>query len=332
MSICEIFLPRSPVKTAPYKNNCRYHRRQGQSFEHTRLVPEGCCPHLYRAAYPYCLSLMYDARYPLEPSGEPARSVEIRCPSGDNYVAVDISVRYVFPWFIRKLKVIAIRLLHVFNIAGEYPDRDILLKVKKVHGTCPQGLTEGRLFVFNRKDREELCPASFYAMYPALIRQPRDPAAVNSGDVQCPDSEGPHYSVEGRIVCEDFFDIKTEVTEKSGKCSLEKLPHKFCPLAFYSVFPYYLTLIHGGRFEWVKKGNRVRVQCPRVDGVVMDVELSKKRSSRDGIVRVGIAGVKGRCPRGHAPGDTFDLDAQAQGVCFAAMAVAVPFASGIREG
>lgn len=340
-SICHVTFNRLGLKTGPFKRRCRYHRIQDQKFNGEAFFPKNFCPHAFRIAYPYCLSLLYDSKYPSKDRSNPKRTVKVNCPSGDNSVELTINIRYSLPYVIRKLKDAAIRTLQFVGIDGEYPDRDVILTVSRVHKFCPIGLTEGQSFSFNIWNRKELCPASFYAAYPILMRQMTIPKNSPSGAnslIHCPDPFGVHYnqnSEHSSWDCNDFFKIKATVLEEKGKCPLghrqgdifnleDMLPNGFCPLAFYNIFPYYLTLIHSGRFEWVKRGQCVKVQCPKADGVVMEIELMRQESLGEGAVHVRVIENRGPCPKGHTRGDTFELDSHNQPLCFHALAGLIP--------
>jgi uncharacterized repeat protein (TIGR04076 family) len=110
--------------------------------------------------------------------------------------------------------------------------------------------------------------------------------------------------------------------------ALTRLCHHYvqgmCPLAFYAVFPYYLTLIHNGNFEWVRKGDSVKVQCPKPGGVAMAVEPVEIDSLGIGVVRARIIKLERSCPAGHALGDSFLLDSRNQTLCFHAAATVIP--------
>ena len=341
-SLCNITFSKFLIKTGHYKRTCRYHKKQDQQFTGNDLFPKGFCPHLFRISYPYCLSLLYDGKYPQENKSDTKRTVQVKCPASDNSVELTIRVKFTFPYLIRKLKNLAIRVLQSLGISGEYPDRDIILEVSRVSNICPIGLTVGQSFRFNIWNRKELCPASFYALYPLLMRQIPVSQKSTQGEnylVHCPDPFGVYYECTTDCKtwdCKDFFTIKAEVVEARGQCPhghregdffrLEDiLPKGFCPLAFYSLFPYYQTLIHSGRFEWVKKGEQVKVQCPKVDGVVMEIELIRQSSPGEGVVRVTVVQNRGICPKGLNQGDTFEFDSQNQPFCFHAMVALIPF-------
>lgn len=344
---CTITFDRFALTTGTYKRSCRYHRKQGQSFRGEDLLPKGLCPHAYRVAYPYCLSLLCDARYPRANGPDPQRTVQVRCPASEHSVELTLTVRFTLSAPVRMLKRLAIRTLQAVGIGGEYPDKDVLLEVSRVSKGCPQGLKEGQVFLFNIWNRKELCPASFYALYPILIQQPGHGQALQAENclLPCPDPAGVFYRCTTGPVnwnCE-HLSLSASVVEERGTCpsghragnafSIEKmLPEGFCPLAFYAVFPYYQTLIHGGSFEWVKKGERVQVQCPKADGVVMDVELIHQASPGEGLVRARVLHNRGPCPQGLRQGDTFDLDSLHQHFCFEAMAGLIPFAGNNAPG
>ena len=77
--------------------------------------------------------------------------------------------------------------------------------------------------------------------------------------------------------CIDFSKIRF-VEKTTGTCTFmnssfpiiggDAFPQKMCPYAFHAVFPYYLTLINGGWFSWVSKGEGVIVQCSNPHGSV----------------------------------------------------------------
>jgi uncharacterized repeat protein (TIGR04076 family) len=209
------------------------------------------------------------------------------------------------------MKELAVQFFHVIGIPAEYPDKNILLEVTGQKGFCPYKHKDGQVFLFNLKNRRELCPASFYATYPFLIKKALDYSSKNmdaeDNKFHCPDPYGVHYTCPDIDVnCEDFFPFDFPM-------------NGFCPLAFYSVFPYYLTLVHGGRFEWVRSGENVKVQCPKVNGVIMEVELTRFHSPGDGAIKVKIDDTLGHCPKQHKKGDMFVFDSRKQPMNFEEM-------------
>ncbi|GAB4353641.1 MAG: hypothetical protein Kow0099_37890 [Candidatus Abyssubacteria bacterium] len=194
--------------------------------------------------------------------------------------------------------------------------------------------------MFNIHNRQELCPASFYGAYHILLREAsRTEGNFRGarGSVHCPDPFGVCYSYEGAETnCEEFLSLRVRVTDEFGRCprghhrgdqfSVSTVLHeKCCPLAFHAIYPYYLTLVHAGRFEWVRKGDCVKVQCPKADGVVMGVRPVRQAGLGESAVKVEVLEVKGSCPKNCEPGDTFDIDSNQQPFCFQAMAGLIPF-------
>lgn len=80
---------------------------------------------------------------------------------------------------------------------------------------------------------------------------------------------------------------------------------KICPLAFQAFFPYWLTFVQDGWFDWVKKGDGVIVQCPNPKGIV--AKIYKKKIKKEIIVEVEIINNKGDCFWGWKINDKFLL-------------------------
>jgi uncharacterized repeat protein (TIGR04076 family) len=299
------------------------------------------CPHAYMVAYPYALALLYDAKFPgaeYTVTGKnaltPESSVIISCPCTDNRITLRIRIQYTFPLLLRLLKKAAIRTLQTLGIDAEYPDKNVILDVVSVNGQCPQGMQKGKSYLFNIKDRKELCPASFYGAYPLFLRAAARGGECGEISVHCPDPFGVQYGDEGKYsYCDSISTKDARVDSVTGVCPRQhekdstfelKGPQGMCPLAFYAVFPYYLTLIHNGNFEWVRKGDSVKVQCPKPGGVAMEVEPVEIDSHGIGIVRARIFKLERSCPLGHALGDSFLLDSRNQTLCFHAAATVIP--------
>ncbi|MCG8430527.1 MAG: TIGR04076 family protein [Candidatus Omnitrophica bacterium] len=344
MSACNTrlcaYLPGENVETLPFTRKCRYHKRQGQVFSRGQLLPAGMCAHLYRMAYPYCLSLLYDAAYD-DGAGNKTRALCIRCPADS--VTASVTVRYLMPAWLRRLKRGAIRLLHRAGIGGEFPDKRVVIRVMRVEGECPAGMREQDAFFLNIRKRDELCPASFYALYPAILAplmqgaRRRDNRAAGSAVFECPDADGVRYRIKGLtpLRCEDYFSVEAGVTESQPGCPAglreqERISYdrvscsSLCPLAYYAAFPYHLTLSHGGILEWVKPHEAVRVNCPRHGGIVMEIALTRPKDS----IRVTVAAVKDSCPKGHAAGDTFIFGASEWDQRLDILTALIPFAAG----
>lgn len=321
-SVCEINVQDTALKTGPFCRTCRYHKKQGQSFQSGGLFPRGFCPHACRAIYPYALALLYNAKYP-DSSGKPVSWIKVRCPGFDSYIETKLSVENLYPASIRKLKDTAIEFLHRFNVPAEYPDKNVIIEVCAVRGECRFNVKQGDRFKFNLFNRNELCPASLYALYPVLVST--SGGRMEKASVHCPDPSGVFYGIENRsFSCADFLkEIKIaagarqfEYRGESGKGKEYVYDEKICPLAFYSAFPYYWTYIHSGKFDWVRKNERVGVQCPHRDGIVMELELCRYGGLGDGAVKAEIIRVDRACAYGYKKGDSFLLDSGKQNTCY----------------
>ena len=315
-SICGINIRDTSVKTEPFCRTCRYHKKQSQLFESEQMFPRGFCPHAYRAVYPHALALLYNAEYPAD-DGKQVRNIKVRCPGSGNYIEINLSIEYLYPKILRALKNAAIKFLHKLDIPAEYPDKNVILEVCDVQGDCRFNIRKGGTFKFNLFNREELCPASLYALYPILVsscgrEKEKRPAAAH-----CPDPAGVSYNIENRsFSCADIlkeFEIPAGKEESEDRSVKQYLyDEKICPLAFYAAFPYYWTYIHGGRFDWVKKNERVQVQCPQTKGIVMEIELSRYGGLGDGAVKAEIIKADNDCAYGHKKGESFVLDSKNQ--------------------
>jgi len=101
---------------------------------------------------------------------------------------------------------------------------------------------------------------------------------------------------------------------KNGKNyeSSEILPHNMCPWLYHTLYPYYLTLLHGGKFDWNERGD-VQVGCPAAEGI----DLVVKKRDNDGTIHpditkdmkyavyADVVKVNGECPSNHKVGDRF---------------------------
>lgn len=300
-TICSIDFGSPALTTRPFTRTCRYHKKQGQIFSGSDLLPHGLCPHAYNAAYAHCLALLYGGSYEAD-ENHPVYETMIACPSSHNTVLMKISMSFTLPYLLRKLKNILVRLFLLLGIPAEYPDKKVIIETADVQGSCPRGQTPGKRFLFNIWNRNELCPASFYAAHPLLMAKiltARTDAPSKTALFHCPDPRGVSYAGTAfDMRCELFFD------------PADTNPSTMCPLARYAVFPYYHTLMHGGRFEWLKKNEPVSVQCPHPEGVIMHASISGNKKPGAGTVRVSIKNIIKNCPKGHTPGMFFEFNTE----------------------
>lgn len=168
------------VKLHTHDPKCKYrcHKSAGAVFSLDDLAPKGMCHHAYFAAYPYCLSLMYKARFAfmLDPN-----TVSFQCPSPVRPVIM-LARRVRMGW--HKIKV-------VIQITGriernEKADPDLCAH-------CPHEV--GQEFEWNHMgQRPEICPAGFLHLFPyltALACGGRPPWKTGEGGflVHCPDEK-----------------------------------------------------------------------------------------------------------------------------------------------
>jgi uncharacterized repeat protein (TIGR04076 family) len=321
-SICELNIKDTALKTGRFCRTCRYHKKQGQSFKLDQLFPLGFCPHAYRMIYPYALALLYNAKYPTD-DGMPFAFIQVKCPNLGSYIEIKLTVEYLYPALLRKFKDVAIRLLHWLNVPAEYPDKNVIIEVCATDGDCRFNLKKGDKFKFNLFNRSEICPASLYALYPLLISPPNGKA--KSCFAHCPDPSGVFYEIENRsFSCANFLkEIKINARIEQSECcngsDREKeynYNEEMCPLAFYTIFPYYWTYIHSGKFDWVRKNEHVHVQCPRPSGIVMEIKLSRYGGLGDGAVKTEIIKTSNECAYGYKKDDSFVLDSRKQIICY----------------
>ena len=274
--ICQKRPSRINLTTSPFKRGCRYHRCQGQTYCEDNIFPKNFCPHAYVRLYPQALSMLYS------PS---LVSQKILCPNQKIPIEFLLSSHYSLPLFLRTLKKLSLFLLNRIGLATEFPDKKILIKINHTDNKCPCHFKNGDIFTFNIWRGKELCPASFYSMYPLYRTE-----ALYS--FHCPDPDGVSYqTVNGDFNCQK---ILSDIKIKRGS---------LCPLLVYSLYPYYLTLKTGGRFEWVKPNENVKVQCPYRMGVATEVSLDTKKIH----LRVQINSTKGSCYFNLEKGKIFSL-------------------------
>lgn len=84
-----------------------------------------------------------------------------------------------------------------------------------------------------------------------------------------------------------------------------KKQDQICPFALHAFFPYWLTYIQDGWFDWVKSGDGVIVQCANPKGIVAKIYKRKIRGKIK--VEVEIINNKGDCSWNWKVGDRFFL-------------------------
>ncbi len=205
------------IKTAVMKKICKYHKKAGQEFHINEIVPRGMCFEAFSIAYPSALALLYNAnmkstgcnKWKLEQKETEQNKAEqkegeliFQCPSQKNKVIFKIERREKLPYVVKKAKHAAEAIFKqfFFPVDKVHLEHDVVMKVVKVEGQCPQGHKPGNVYSLNTQDTEVLCPASFNSLYPfiqMLYNNVKIPWAKEKGSalIHCPDHEGIIYKV-----------------------------------------------------------------------------------------------------------------------------------------
>lgn len=297
---CPFNLVEAQVSVACLDKRCRYHRCLGQKYSVRELGPDNLCLAAYRAAYPYCLALLYDAAIPTEKG-----SVQVKCPNSHDYITMEISKKPALPPFLLGLKRGLEKIVATVYRPLDIPDSRITIKIIDQKGNCPYQYSIGQEFHFNIWGQKEICPAGFFQIYPFLTSYKESPVLIS-----CPDDSGIVYQLGktgGSETCPMNVTSTCSLNSKANfPQRLKTIPKDLCPLLTYSLYPYYLTLSNGGWFRWVKRGGEVMVNCPHPQGVVFGVFQKKAEGEVLAIVRKQ----KGACPKKYFPGEKFILSSE----------------------
>jgi len=160
---------------------CKYHKRANQTFQTNDIVRD-FCPYIFFVAYPYCLALLYNAKF-----AKNNDSIKLCCPQNSGIVftisrkrcwSLPVGAFYKFlKWISQKI-----------SFPLDIEDYHIQLEIVDDKSTCPKKLTRGSTYQFNINKLDELCPASFYQLFPFLFG--RKKLRIN-----CPDHEGMSYRI-----------------------------------------------------------------------------------------------------------------------------------------
>lgn len=159
-------------------HGCDYHPLADSTlYGPEEILPAGICPWLYFAIYPYCLGLLYGARFTFNEAGDS----DACCPAAEG---VDVIVRRrqgtgpFDPGIAADMKFV------------------VFAEITKVHDFCPSGHSEGDRFIFPSCLKEKFaCPAVFHAAFPLLETEP--PSCIDSRRFRCPDTKQPiHFKLE----------------------------------------------------------------------------------------------------------------------------------------
>jgi len=176
------------VTAVELKKKCRYHKKGGQSFTLDAIAPAGLCLDAFHIAYPYCLTLLYDGDFnaschrPCD-----ANRVIIQCPRGK--MKMEVARIHLLPKTVKTLKTAAEKAFKKLFYPPDVIDYKIRIKIIEAADGCPH--KPGELYYMNIRDTNELCPASFDAVYPFL-------GVKDIQLVHCPDHEGILYELTRR--------------------------------------------------------------------------------------------------------------------------------------
>jgi uncharacterized repeat protein (TIGR04076 family) len=196
------------IITETMKKICKYHKRRWQEFGHNEIA-DTLCFDAYHVAYPYCLAMLYNAKL----DGFGKNAMQIKCPR-INGVVLEISRRRRWNIVILFSKRILEWLFKKIGFPLDIEDWRIKIKVTKNLGNCPKHKI-GDTYMFNIRRTNELCPASFYTLYPYILQLSHGHPFpwendVSDSHIHCPDHEGFIYDVK----CQKVIDKKNNEYNK----------------------------------------------------------------------------------------------------------------------
>lgn len=170
------------LKVVNSNGKCHYHPAAGQEINLKESLPKGMCPYIYVAAYPYALSLLYDAEFSWRKKAD-KDSVIAQCLRPKNQMVFMVK-RIANPnidkerlkKFEEERYKIFIKLLEKNGVGNDCSD-------------CLgyENMIVGKEFEFNRGDLPEICPAAFNQMFPYLIEFIYSKESSGVAQYACPD-------------------------------------------------------------------------------------------------------------------------------------------------
>jgi len=157
------------VNAAVLRGECRYHSAS-KPVENIKAGPAGFCQDAYHAAYPYALELIYNDT----PDWMSESAVVINCPGVTNKVFFKIRRQWTASGWVRGLKSVAANVFGALVHPVDIIDCKVTYTVSRVDGRCPAGHKTADSYEFNMNKMNELCPASFHALYPYLFLKRND--------------------------------------------------------------------------------------------------------------------------------------------------------------
>lgn len=296
------------------KKKCGYCKSGKERYGVGSLLPAGFCPDAYYAAYPYFLALLYDARIAEFGSG---KEVEVNCPAPQDPSILKVHFRN------KKLKPLLNILEKAFRALGMPKDAiDKVMMVEVVHAGANCRLKEKQSIEIKVPDTHQLCPASYFSVYPLAFLSAK--GHCKAIKFSCPDPETCiEYASQGAagpvdeccVYLPDISKYKLVAQENSGcvlrewqgqAIGLEKImPQGLCLFVLNISIPYLITLRNGGYFKWRKEKSSVKASCPR-SYLPVAFKVSSAGAAEEN-TSILITGAQD-CPVNHFPGQEFKLD------------------------
>lgn len=344
-------------KVVKKEGRCNYHKAR-ECQDNTTLGPKGLCLEVYHNAYPHCLGMLYGATS----EDECTASHLIRCPSHENYVVMEIVRSPLFLRFkllniikkiVNKFFPIAIPrcriLLKVRKVIGDCP------KKHKTGDAFEFNLGNLQLtsnIIIPLGYPSEMCPAAFDNLYPFIGWHSLNKRLPwinddNHSILQCPDHKSNiSFRFEKIEQCEnklqqapnnscvDYDGLTVKVLGGKGECRYgyainreyscgELIPPGFCLAMFHTAIPYYLTLINGGRFGWLRNRNAIIFQCPNPNvAVVANLSAIDNISHK---LSFEVTETKSKCPQQMLLGKKFNLQKDRLPFCPKALDALFPY-------
>ncbi|KPK99234.1 MAG: hypothetical protein AMJ95_00375 [Omnitrophica WOR_2 bacterium SM23_72] len=308
------------VCTAGYNKKCGYCKRGQEKYDRQGLTQDGFCVDAMSAIYPYFLALLYDAKFSQGSLAD--EGVLVSCPNAHSPTLIRVSFKY------KKLRLLLNILEKFFRCIG-FPkdaiDKIMIAQIMNENEECCHRL--GSLFMFKIPDIRQLCPASFFSLYPFIHLYARDKNVERLAlNLACPDpksninylaspfakkSQSPETQTMLKPCC--FYDIdlsKYKILAQDGsgeEVTLDQIfPVGLCPTLMNVAIPYIITFQKGGYFKWREDIHTVEAQCPNSsDRVAFEI-----RRDPSGIkpLSLVIKKVRGMCPKAHREGETYRFD------------------------
>lgn len=306
------------ISVKEFKKKCGFHKTGREAYTETQLGPHDFCIDAYYTIYPYLLALLYDANFKDE--------LILKCPNLLEPIYMKLKVRY------KKIKPVLNVLEKTLRVLGspkDAIDKIIQVEIIKPSKSCKYKFTNKTLFSFIIPNIHEICPASFYSIYPSIYLYCKNNNLLwgntDECNILCPD---PKSSINYSIRCNEFLVGKNNQTYLpdlskyklkilNNGCELKKwrdgevylnsiIPDKLCPFVFNIAVPYILTFQNKGYFKWMKDINTVFAQCPNPMGRV-EFEI-RRESIKLPKISLTIKKVGRDCINNHIAGETFNFD------------------------